>query len=471
MQSNILLISIFFYLGVTVLIGILASRLVKNSVDFILAGRKLPLFLCTSALFAEWFGAETVLGASSEFAQNGLYGVIEEPFGAALCLLLIGVFFARPFYRMKLLTFCDFYRIKFGKKVEIVSALFMVPSYLGWIAAQFVALGIMFKIIAGIALFDGIMISAIIVLIYTYVGGMWAISITDLLQTVIIIIGLLVLATGLIKTAGGLDAIYNKTPKGFFQFFPKAEPISIIEYIAAWITIGLGSIPQQDLFQRIMSANSEKNAVRSSYLASLLYISVAFLPLVIALCCKIIYPELLAEGEQLIPVMVLKHSSLAVQVLFFGALISAILSTASGAILAPATVMAENLIKPLRKKEMTDKQMLLAIRTSIVIVTILAVAMASSNSNIYDLVGESSALSLVSLFVPLIMGMYVKQSNTCGAFLSMGMGMIAWIGAEWIYPTEIPSIIIGLVFSFIGMFVGMFIKTKELTEHSDSSFA
>ncbi len=462
-QSHILFICIVIYIGITVLIGVLTSRLVKNSEDFVLAGRKLPLFLCISALFAEWFGAETVLGSSSQFAEKGLYGVIEEPFGAALCLLLIGIFFARPFYRMKLLTFCDFYRIKFGRSAELLSGFLMVPSYLGWIAAQLVALGIMFNIVMGVPLIAGIIISASIVLIYTYIGGMWAISVTDFIQTIIIIIGLVFLGVEIVNAAGGLTSVYQQTPDGFFKFFPDPKPLDILEYIAAWITIGLGSIPQQDVFQRVMSANSEKNAVRALSIGAVLYLSIAFLPLLIALCGKILYPEILKEGEQLIPTLVLKHTSVFMQVLFFGALISAILSTASGAILAPATVMAENLIKPLRKKTMTDKEMLRMLRLSVIVVTILATAMATSRSDIYELAGESSALSLVSLFVPLVAGLYIKSANTLGAILSMIMGLLAWILSEWVFHTEVPPLIIGLTCSFGGMFLGMLLGGKNST--------
>ena len=179
-----------------------------------LAGRKLPLILASSALFATWFGSETVLGASSEFVENGLLGVIEDPFGAALCLVLVGVLVARPLYRMNILTFCDFYRDRFSKRVELLSSLCMVPSYFGWIAAQLVAIGILFQVVAGIPTYMGIWIGTAVVLIYTYVGGLWAISITDFIQTVVIVVGLLVLAIDLGNEAGGVGAVIAKTPEG-----------------------------------------------------------------------------------------------------------------------------------------------------------------------------------------------------------------------------------------------------------------
>ncbi|MCB0292907.1 MAG: sodium:solute symporter family protein, partial [Calditrichaeota bacterium] len=282
------------YLLITIAIGLTASRFVKNAEDFVLAGRRLPLMLASTAVFATWFGSETVMGASSEFVQHGLLGVIEDPFGASLCLLLVGIFFARPIYRMNILTFGDFYRIKFDQKVELLAGIFMVVSYFGWIAAQLVAMGIIMNVVLGIPLEAGILTSAGIVLLYTYIGGMWSISITDFMQTIIIIAGLLFLLIEISGKAGGLAQVIAQAPADFFRFTPDPEPFAFVEYLAAWITIGLGSIPQQDVFQRVMSARSENVAVRASYVGSLMYLTIAFIPLLIGLSAKVVYPELMA---------------------------------------------------------------------------------------------------------------------------------------------------------------------------------
>ncbi len=239
-----------------------------------LAGRKLPLVLATSALFATWFGSETVLGASSEFVEHGLIGVIEDPFGAALCLLLVGLLIARPLYKLNILTFCDFYRDRFGKRTETLSSLCMVPSYFGWIAAQLVALGIIFNAVAGISITAGILIGATVVVFYTYVGGMWAISITDFIQSVIIITGLIFLAVDLFSEAGGINEVIKRTPEGFFRMLPEPNWKDSTTYFAAWITIGLGSIAQQDVFQRVMASRSADVAVKASFLSAFFYLTI-----------------------------------------------------------------------------------------------------------------------------------------------------------------------------------------------------
>ncbi len=208
---------VVLYLLGTIAIGYWASRQVRTAQDFALAGRRMPLIVAASALFATWFGSETIMGASSEFLERGLLGVIEDPFGAALCLILVGAFYARPLYRMKILTFNDFFRLRYDRRTEVLSAVFMVPSFFSWIAAQLVALAIVMHVLVGLPIPWGIWLCTLIVVIYTYIGGMWAVSITDFVQTIMIVAGLLALAIQLVGDAGGLQQVVARTPEGFFR--------------------------------------------------------------------------------------------------------------------------------------------------------------------------------------------------------------------------------------------------------------
>ncbi len=466
MQNGILLGFIALYLLGTLAVGWWASRRVKTTADFVVAGKRLPFFMASCALFATWFGSETVMGASSEFAQHGLLGVIEDPFGAALCLFLAGLLIARPLYNLNLFTFSDFFRLRFNRAAEITSAIFMVPSYFSWIAAQIVALAIVLQAVSGLEREWGVLICTSMVLVYTYIGGMWSVAITDFVQTIAIIVGLLALAIDVALKVGGFGQMAAAAPEGFFQFFPEPKATDIIAWLAAWMTIGLGSIPQQDVFQRVMAAKSERVAVWSCYTSSIMYLSIAFLPLIICYCGKILYPELLnGDAQMMIPTMVLAHSSLGMQILFFGALLSAILSTCSGAMLAPATVVGENLVKPLFKN-VTDAQLLRIMRLSVVGVAIVTGGMALMRNNIYELVGESSALSLVSLFTPLIAGLYWKRASATGAIASMVAGMAVWLVSLFLLPEEpattdsvwlhIPPMLYGFAAGILGMVLGSF---------------
>ncbi|GAA0880102.1 sodium:solute symporter family protein [Algoriphagus jejuensis] len=458
-----LLTAIICYLAITVAIGAWASKLVKGSKDFVLAGRSLPLFLSASALFATWFGSETIFGASSVFLEEGLIGVIEDPFGGALCLILFGMFYLRPMYRMGVLTIGDVFERAFGKQVEFFATVFMVPVFFGYVAAQLVALSLIFGTVTDFNLIEGILLSAAIVVVYTFLGGMWAISITDFIQTAMIVIGLIVVSVMISREAGGVSRIFAEAPAETFRFFPEAGVNAWVNYFGAWIILGLGSIPSQDIYQRVMSSKSEKVAVRSTYLAGGFYLTFGLLPLFIALGAKTLYPELYLENKQmLLPSMILAHGGLPVQIIFFGALISAVMSTASSGLLAPAALISENLVKPLFKGKLNDKQLLWILRVNVLLVALVATYMASQDSNIYELVAGASILLLVSLFAPLTAGLYWKKASRLGAIGSMVIGMLTYLVCDSI-EFAIDSHIFGLIASIFAMILGSLLFPDQTT--------
>ncbi|EOZ98289.1 sodium-solute symporter, putative [Indibacter alkaliphilus LW1] len=452
-----LLTAIIIYILITIAIGAWSSKLVKNSTDFVLAGRQLPLVLSASALFATWFGSETIFGASSEYLDHGLLGVIEDPFGGALCLILFGVFYLRPMYRMNVLTIGDVYKKIFGKRVEFFASIFMIPPYFGYVAAQLVALSLIFTSISDISISSGIVLSAAIVVFYTFLGGMWAISITDFIQTTLIVVGLIWVAVLVSQKAGGVMPILENAPEGSFDFFPEPKPTAWINYLGAWAILGLGSIPSQDIYQRVMSAKSEKVAIRSTYLAGGFYVTIGLLPLFIALAAKHLYPEIYLENKQLLlPEMVLRHTGMHVQILFFGALISAIMSTTSSGLLAPSAIISENLIRPYFGSKLKDKHFLWILRVNVVTVAIVATLMAQWKTNIYELVAGASILMLVSLFVPLTAGLYWRKASEMGALMSIVFGMISFLALSVydlpFYP-HMPALIISAIFMVLGSYV------------------
>lgn len=450
---------IILYLLSNVAVGAWASRRVTTSQDFVLAGRRLPLVLAASVTFATWFGSETIMGAPAMFVEGGVPAIIEEPFGSALCLFLVGAFFARPLYRLRITTFCDYFRIRFGRPAELLSAILIIPSYFSWIAAQLVAIGIVLNVVTGFPREYCVLGSAAVVMAYTLLGGMWSISITDFFHNLIIIVALAILAVMLWQDTGGWSAMQRQVQPDFFRFLPHNTARDWIAYLAAWFTIGLGSIPQQDIFQRVMAAKTEDTSVRASYLASGLYLTVAMLPLFIAFSARMLHPDLPADNQLIIPNMVMRHGSLPLQILFFGAVTSAILSVSSGAILAPATVFGENVVRYFRPN-LNDADLLKTIRWTIVVITLICVWMSTArDTNIFDLVGESSAFSLVSLFVPLTAGIYWKRATLAGCLWSMGLGLLVWLVCLWI-DTDYSPMMWGLLVSTSAMVVVSLLKWR-----------
>ena len=456
------------YLVVTIAIGLYAAKFVSNSKDYLVAGRGLPLYMNTATVFATWFGAETVLSVSATFVKDGLGGIPADPFGASFCLVFVALFFARAFYRMDLLTIGDFYKKRYGKGVEVLTSLAVTLSYLGWTSAQLTALGIVFNSLSqgAISLDQGILIGAVIVLVYTTFGGMWSVALTDLFQSVVIVVGLIYVAVLVSGMAGGFGTVVSHASSaGKFQFWPTGGSKEWWAFVAAWVTMAVGSIPQQDVFQRVTSAKNEKTAIKGSLLGAAAYFCFAFVPIFLAYAAllidpKMVEPLLKSEGREvqlILPNLVLAHTPIFAQVMFFGALLSAILSTASGALLAPTALFTENVVKPLFGN-MSDKRFLVMLRTVLVFFTAGVLMFALNNtSTMYEMVQNAYKVTLVGAFVPLVCGIYWHRASTQGALVSSVVGLVVWgICEKFFADAEIPPQIVGLAASAIGMVVGSY---------------
>lgn len=460
------------YFAITIGIGFYAARKVNSSADYLVAGRSLPLYMNTATVFATWFGAELILAVSSTFLKEGLGGVVGDPFGAAFCLIFVALFLAKPYYRLKLMTIGDFYKKRYNRTVELASALAIAISYLGWSSANLVALGIVIHTVSGgsITLEHGIMMGAFAVGIYTLFGGMWSVALTDLFQTAIIVGGLLYIAWLLAGMAGGVEKVFETAQESNrLQFFPEANLRDWLAFIAAFVTMALGSVAQQDVFQRVTSARDEKTAQRGTLIGGSFYLIFAAVPMFIAVSALLIQPDVVNEMlasddgdfQLILPKLILENTPLPAQALFFGALLSAILSTASGTLLAPTAVITENIVQPLWGHKLSDRTMLILLRLILVCFTVGVCLFAlQSESSMYEMVQDAYKITLVAAFTPLVFGMFWRRAKPQGALLSMALGIIAWQIAEHFAPDAlVPPQLVGLSGSIIGMIVGSIAPT------------
>jgi SSS family solute:Na+ symporter len=467
MNYTLISLVVLYLLG-TLAIGVWAGTRVKNTADFALAGRRLPLVMVVTTTFATWFGAETVMGIPAKFVQGGLNAIVEDPFGAGTCLILVGLFFATKLYKQNLLTIGDFYRKRYGRGIEVFCSLAIILSYLGWVAAQITALGLVFSVLTNGAMSDttGMIVGTLAVLIYVVVGGFLAIAWTDFIQMIVLVVGLAVIAVFAADLAGGTgEVLALATSQNLWTFFPAPTFTDIAFFIAAGLTMMLGSIPQQDVFQRVMSAKDVQTARNGAVIGGISYILFAFVPMFIVASAVVVMGNSAMElakndYQRLLPTFILTKMPLVMQILFFGALLSAIKSTSSATLLAPSTSFVENILKNLRPG-MTDRQQLLAMRLSIVVFTavVLAYAIAMQGTSIYELVSGAYQVTLVGAFVPLVMGIYWKRATTQGAVCSVGAGIFVWvlffpqIGGEAL-AEAFPGQLAGLIAALVGMVAG-----------------
>jgi SSS family transporter len=475
----VLLTLVIAYLLVTIAIGLVAAKRVKTSADFAIAGRHLPLAMIVTTTFATWFGAETVLGIPAKFVNSGLNGVVEDPFGAGSCLILVGLFFAGKLYRMNLLTISDYYRERYGRSVEVICSIIIMVSYLGWVSAQVTALGLVFNLLSGgvISMPWGMTIGVVSVLAYTLFGGMWSVAITDFMQMIILVVGLAVLAVYAGDQAGGADKVIAlAVSQDLFKFLPEPNMKDILFFLAAAITIMFGSIPQQDVFQRVMSANSLNAATKGPIIGGICYILFAFVPMFLVVSALIIMPEQAAQlieedPQKVLPTLVMTQMPFVMQVLFFGALLSAIKSCASATLLAPSVTFTENIWRQFFPHQ-GDKQSLLAMRVTVLVFSalVLLYAIQMQGSSIYEMVSGAYQVTLVGAFIPLLFGLYWAKATTQGAILSIAFGLSTWLlllmtpaGEE--FPAQLAGVLASLAGMLIGSLAPQVLKNKHGAHH------
>ena len=460
-----LLTFIAVYLAISIGIGLYAAKRVKNTADYAVAGRSMPLAVVIAMTFATWFGSETVLGVSARFVQGGLGSVVEDPVGASMCLILVGLFFAYKLYQKNLITIGDYYRQRYGKVIEITCSIIIMVSYLGWVAAQITALGLVFNLLTQgqISTSAGMVLGTAIVLVYTLYGGMRSVAMTDFIQMIVIALGLLAIAWFASDLAGGAGKVMALAQeKGSLQLFPTGGLRDWIPFIAAAVTMMLGSIPQQDVFARVMSSKNAKTAVRGPVIGGILYFLFALVPMFVVMAAVLIMPEttnalLKDDPQKVLPTLVMEKMPLMLQIAFFGALLSAIMSTASATLLAPSTTFVENILRNI-KPGMSDAATLKAMRWSVLVFTglVLTYAIKMQGTSIYDLVSGAYQITLVGAFIPLVFGLYWKRATTQGAVLSIVLGVGTWVAFLSMSSLAelFPGQLVGLIAALIGMLVG-----------------
>jgi len=288
-------------------------------------------------------------------------------------------------------------------------------------------------------------------------------------QLSVIVGGLLYIAGVLSDATGGVGAVISHArAAGRLEFFPPPSLAAWISFVGAGLTMMLGSIPQQDVFQRITSAKDEQTAVRGSLMGAALYFTFCFVPMFIAYSALLVDPvkfgSLLEHDAQLVlPTLIVEHTPLLAQVMFFGAVLSAVMSCSSATLLAPSVILSENVIRGMIPR-MDEKALLTTMRVVLVgfAAVVLTIAL-SSESSIYKLVVNTYKVTLVAAFVPLCAGMFWKPATTQGALCAIVGGLAAWLGAELVSADHavVPAQLIGLLAAVVGMIGGSYLPVRR----------
>lgn len=476
MSTTFVLVTAGAYVLGLLLLGLFASTRVRDATDFVVAGRRLGLGLCTFTLFATWFGGGTLIGAAGAAYAGGLNAVAADPFGAALCLLLAGAFYVRLLRRLRLLTVPDFFRRRFGRAAEVLSAVSLFPAYIGWVGSQLLAVGTVLSALAGLPFLTSVLVATGIVLAYTVLGGMWAVAFTDFFQALVLIAAISFLLPLVVSDAGGVAVVLDRLPEAKLRFLPTGGLLEWCLFVQAWLIIGIGNLPGQDLMQRALASRDERVAQWGAYFGGLLYLFVGLIPVSLGLVGTLLLPGL-ANPEEIVPRLALEYLPPAGLALFLAALFSALMSSADSGLLAPASVFGQNVLPHLRSAgaagsgpadpqgALTPRAVLLATRLAVVVFCGLALAVALAFGSVYTLMVESWTAMMVALFGPLTLGMYWKRTNAPGAVAGMASGLAVWLGLVILtpqLPTELPNALTATAASILAV---LLVSTATARSH------
>ena len=458
------IIGLVVYMACLLGIGWYASRKVDDESDFLVAGRRLGFFLSMGALVATWYGAGTTMGSAGNVYLFGIPGVLFDPFGAALCLVIVGLFFARLVRRGRFLTLVDLYGLRYGKHMAFAAGTAMVIAEMGWVGALLVGFGSVIEFFTGIPLGWGIGIATTVLVLYTYLGGMWALTLTDALQMSIIIISMIAMLLVALPLVGGWDAILvnsaenNYLGNNQWAFLPVSEADANPEFdnagfnyytgymgwfywLASLMAIGFGSIAAQDLTQRMLSARDEKTSVASCLSGGVLYLVLGMIPVILGMIAFQIYPDLsFAEIQnQVLLIMAAEHLPPIMTVLFVCGLVAALMSSAAAAILAASAIIGYNGMKGINP-ETSDASALKVTRILIPVVACVSLLLALRFETIYNLMVVSWSVLLVGLFASYSAAFFWKKANGLGALAAFIGGFGVWIFAYFQYlPTTMEA--------------------------------
>lgn len=438
--ESLVLLGVGIYVVVMLAIGFYASRGSHSVTDFIVAGRNMPLWICSASIFATWFGTGIMMGAATSGYERNMLLMVGEPFGSALALFLSGLFFARLYRRTRRLTWIELFEARYGRFAGVFGAIADMAASIIWLGAILFTFGVLLEALTGLPMAAGVFGGLTVIVIYTMAGGMWAVALTDFVQTIVLILGLFILLYVVLDDVGGWPVIAAELPEHSMRLVPLEHTAgNWIDWIHVWMTLGIAAIASTPVIQRALSARTETVAQNSFYIATAMYLGIGIIPIILGLVASVTMPSL-EDPNAVLTTLAIEHLHPILVVIFVGAILSSIMSTSDSVLLGVASVVSTNLL-PLVRKQPDDVLRLRVARITIPLAGLLATYVAFSASRVVEVLIDAAAPLLAGIIVPFILCFWWERANKYGAIAGMAGGLIGWTIAGFIQSTFPPDLI------------------------------
>jgi SSS family solute:Na+ symporter len=465
-------VGVIAFLAASLVVGTLTSRLVKKSSRrYMVAGKSLPLFFVGTMLAAQSIDGNSSLGNVSLVYQFGFWAGAVIPIGLAVCLVLTGAFYAKKLNKMSMLTLPDFYYRRFGAGPEGISAILMMISFIVLVAGNFAASGFILSAVLHIDFFWAMLIAALVVLVYTFAGGLFSSAYTDIFQ---IYLAIGAFWAAFIFFAGGFSgvdfgAILGNAPPSYLDLSGLTDMGNgaLVNW-AGILALGLGDIVALDFMERVFAAKDGKTARRGAFMGGGLT-ALTIIPTSMMGIVALYFLPNLTDPFTAYPDLAINHVPFAIGVALLMGVLGASMSTANGGLLAISSVMSRNIIqrdilrKWFKKPGMEDKKLLRTTR----IFTIPMMAAAFILGYLLPQPGVYLILAFDIVFAgawaPLTLGLFWKKSNWYAAITSLILGSGLRLLLFFITPPELAGLdtMIPPIVSFVAFIIVALVTQKK----------
>ncbi len=433
--------SILIFYALIFFMGSYVARRQANKTegqDTMLAGRSMPLWVSVFTMCATWLGGGYING-SAEAAYNSTKGLmwLQAPWGYALSLILGGIFFAKIMRRYKFKTMLDPLEQKFGKRM---TAILFIPALVGelfWTAAILSALGSTFAIVIGLDPTVSIILSAVVAVAYTALGGLWAVALTDVIQLTLLFLGLFIVLPFILNSIGGWEAawgIYSEKMGKLASFIPDSEALGA--YYWNWwdfaFLLVLGGIPWQSYFQRVLAARSDRTAVNLSVISGIVCLVAAVPSIIIGVVGFATdwsaYGGAPADPLDILPYSIKYLTPTLIATIGLGAVAAAVMSSVDSSILSASSMSVWNVYRPLVQPNLSEAQISKLVKINVWVLGAVATLIALSVGSIYALWALCADFVYCLLFPALVCALFDPKSNKYGALAGFVLAAILRFG-------------------------------------------
>ena len=484
MQFNLTVtVIVVFYLLVMLFIGWYSSKKITSNTDFMVAGRRLGPFLMAGTLAATEIGGGSSLGVVQQGMQN--HGISAAWYIITMGFAFVILTFLAPKFRAATVkTVPEYFRRRYGKSAGLVTAIIMLLPLIGLTAGQFIASSVILSTMLGISYKTAVIIVAVVVTIYSIMGGLWSVTLTDFIQVFLIIIGMIIAVPFAMRLAGGWGNVVANVPAETFNMFKGYSPMAVISltimYVATF-TVG------QEAVSRYYAARDGKAAKQGSIMAAILNFVYAFIPAVLGIITLALINMGKFNAEDFadvgaryaLPVLTMEAMPAVICGLLFAGIISATMSSSDSDLLGAGSIFANDIYRAVLKPDATSEEVMKVTKIVMAIVGVASMIIALFNtSSLVNLLMFCFTLRAAGAFFPYVLGHYWTGASLAGTIASLISGSIVVVYLEKISGSVlfgvklsqpiIPGLVVALVFFLV--FSKIFppkVKSTELAPEED----